>query len=103
MTNTAKTKVKARTRGKPQAKAVPAKAPAKGYKDHVEGSRKGKVHEAFDKHGQDTAWTLGLKLGLKQGTLRSWFAQWLRAGTPSPVAKASAVKKNATEVKAEAA
>src|SRR5262245_4949184 len=45
-----------------------------GYKNqHVEGSRKGKVHELFDKEGPEAAWTLGLKLKLKEGTLRTWF------------------------------
>ncbi len=50
-----------------------------GYKaQHLEGSRKGKVHELFDKQGPEAAWTLGLKLGLKEGTLRSWFGTWRR-------------------------
>jgi len=45
---------------------------------HKEGSRKGKVHELFDKEGPDAAWVLGLKLKLKENTLRSWFASWKR-------------------------
>jgi hypothetical protein len=45
---------------------------------HKEGSRKGKVHELFDKEGPEAASVLGLKLKLKEGTLRSWFAAWKR-------------------------
>ena len=40
------------SRPKPTQKA----AEAKGYKAHVEGSRKGKVHELFDKQGDEAAW-----------------------------------------------
>ena len=100
MTNTSKSKVKSKPKPKGKAKAAPGKAPAKGYKDHIEGSRKGKVHELYDSQGSDGAWTLGLKLGLKQGTLRSWFAQWHRAsGATKPAAKASPAKKDAAEGK----
>jgi hypothetical protein len=44
----------------------------------MEGSRKGKVHELFDKEGPEAASVLGLKLKLKEGILRSWFAAWKR-------------------------
>lgn len=50
----------------------------KGYKQHLPGRRKGKVHQLFDKEGAEAAWTLGRRLKLKEGTLRSWFAQWRR-------------------------
>ena len=43
---------------------------------HNEGSRKSKVHQLFDTQGAEAAWVLGLKLKLKDGTLRSWFAAW---------------------------
>ena len=46
----------------------------------VPGRRKGKVHELFDRLGPQAAWTLGLKLKLKENTLRSWFGQWQRSG-----------------------
>ena len=36
------------------------------------------MHELFDKEGAEAAWVLGLKLKLKEGTLRSWFAAWKR-------------------------
>lgn len=49
---------------------------------HKEGSRKQKVHDLFDKQGQDAAWTLGIKLKLAQSTLRAWFATWRREGQP---------------------
>jgi hypothetical protein len=58
-----------------------------GYKNHVEGSRKGKVHELYDKQGADAAWTLGLKLKLKESSLRSWFSRW---GAPAKVSKSAA-------------
>jgi hypothetical protein len=48
------------------------------YGSHKEGSRKGKVHQLFDEQGAEAAWVLGLKLKLKEGTLRSWFAAWKR-------------------------
>jgi hypothetical protein len=40
--------------------------------------RKRKVHELFERQGPEAAWMLGLKLRLKQGTLRTWFGQWKR-------------------------
>lgn len=76
--NTTKVKVKAKP------------APAEAYENHMEGSRKGKVHKLYDEQGSDAAWTLGLRLGLKQGTLRTWFANWRGAGA---AAKASPAKK----------
>jgi hypothetical protein len=53
-------------------------APEQRYGSHNEGSRKGKVHQLFDEQGAEAAWVLGLKLKLKEGTLRSWFAAWKR-------------------------
>ena len=74
-----------------------------GYKGHVEGSRKGKVHELFDKQGPEAAWTLGLKLKLKEGTLRTWFGQWGRAEEKAkPKAKPPAKAKPSKAVPAEA-
>jgi hypothetical protein len=55
-----------------------AKAPEQNYSGHKEGSRKSKVHQLFDTQGTEAAWVLGLKLKLKEGTLRSWFAAWKR-------------------------
>lgn len=67
---------------------------AKGYKSHNAGSRKGKVHEAFDKKGSEVAWTPGRKLKLKEGTLRSWFGAWQR-DKGKPATKKSPTKKKA--------
>ena len=53
-------------------------APEQVYGSHKEGSRKGKVHRLFDEQGAEAAWVLGLKLKLREGTLRSWFAVWKR-------------------------
>jgi len=56
---------------------------------HVEGSRKQKVHQAWDDHGQDTAWGLGRKLGLQPSSLHTWFSAWRKAdGTPKRKAPA---------------
>jgi hypothetical protein len=63
---------------KTAARPVGTTIPEQGYKQHIPGRRKGKVHELFDKEGPEAAWTLGRRLRLKEGTLRSWFAQWRR-------------------------
>lgn len=63
--------------------SIAGEAPEQGYGGHKEGSRKGTIHELFDKEGQDVAWTRGLKVELKQGTLRSWFAAWKRVQSKS--------------------
>jgi hypothetical protein len=75
-----------------------------GYKgEHVEGSRKGKVHELFDEQGPEVAWTLGLKLKLREGTLRTWFGQWKRVEDKAkPKAKPAPKAKPSKAVPAEA-
>lgn len=60
--------------------SMAAMAPERGHK---EGSRKGKVHQLFNEQGAEAAWVLGLKLKLKEGTLRSWFAAWKRVQSKS--------------------
>ena len=60
-------------------KPTPANKPEKGYRDHLAGSRKGGVHEAFDKKGADAALALGIKLKLKGSTVKSWMGAWKRA------------------------
>jgi hypothetical protein len=55
-----------------------ARAPEHSFGGHKEGSRKSKVHRLCDEQGAEAAWVLGLKLKLKEGTLRSWFAAWKR-------------------------
>ena len=47
-----------------------------GYRNVVAGRRKRKVLELFKTQGPEAAWTLGLRLRLKEGTLRTWFEQW---------------------------
>ena len=59
--------------------SMPRKTVGAGYKHHKPGSRKGRVHELFDNEGPEAAWTLGRRLKLKEGTLRSWFGTWRRA------------------------
>jgi hypothetical protein len=34
--------------------------------------------ELYQDQGPEAAWVLGLKLGLKQDTLRAWFGLWRR-------------------------
>ena len=73
-------------KGRPKPKAskpatkpsTTARAPEQSLGGQKEGSRKAKVHELFKKEGAEAAWVLGLKLKLKEGTLRSWFAAWKR-------------------------
>jgi hypothetical protein len=55
-----------------------AMASEQRYGGHKEGSRKARVHQLFDGQGAGAGWVLGLKLQLKQTTLRSWFAAWKR-------------------------
>jgi hypothetical protein len=69
-------KSKPKLKSKP--KSVPTTTVEPGYAGHTAGSRKGTIHELFDKEGGDVAWTRGLKIGLKPSTLRSWFAAWTR-------------------------
>lgn len=82
---TAKKSIKGKSTPKTAKPAKPAgklpttaKALKRAVGDHKEGSRKSKVHELFNKEGSESAWVLGLKLKLKEGTLRSWFAAWKR-------------------------
>jgi hypothetical protein len=42
------------------------------------GRRKSKVNDLFEDEGPEATWVLGLRLGLKESTLRAWFAQWQR-------------------------
>jgi hypothetical protein len=68
-----------------------AKVDKAGYKGHRPGSRKGVIHELFDEQGAEVAWTRGLKLKLKEATLRTWFSRWGESPAKvkaKPVAKA---------------
>jgi len=65
---------------------------AKGYKVHQAGSRKGRVHHAFDEQDADVAFALGQQLGLKPSTLRTWFNHWRRTEKPSQPKQAAKPK-----------
>lgn len=62
-------------KAKPAAKAK-TKATGDGYKGHREGSRKGKVHEAYDDKGPEAAMKLADKLGIAESSARSWIGSW---------------------------
>ena len=49
-----------------------------GYKGHLVGSRKARVHECHDVEGPDKAVKLGKTLGLKDGTVHSWIKDWAK-------------------------
>ena len=46
------------------------------------GRRKIKVRELFEHEGAEVAWGRGLRLGLKESTLRTWFAAWRTVSKP---------------------
>ena len=73
----------------------PAKGP-KGYKNHVKGSRKEQVHKLYDQKGREAAKEKGLALGLKPGTLVTWFGFWTRTDTAAKSAKTAAPKGGGT-------
>jgi hypothetical protein len=84
MKPSAKARSKPATKGK--VKTMTEGAP---YKHHKVGSRKATIHQLFDEEGREVAWTRGIKMGLAENSLRSWFGTWAReAGT-------GRVKKNA--------
>jgi hypothetical protein len=43
---------------------------------HKAGSRKAQVHSVFDSGGPDAALKLGIEMGLKPGTIKSWMGSW---------------------------
>jgi hypothetical protein len=72
-------------------KSTTAKASVKA----TPSSRKSQVHDLHDKQGAEQAWTLGLKLGLKPSTLRTWFGTWRRdaaKATPKATMKKASAK-----------
>ena len=59
-------------------KQTKAKAPEVGYLTHQAGSRKGTIHELFDREGPETALKRGEALGLKTSTVKTWCGTWRR-------------------------
>ena len=85
-----------KTKSKPKAKAAPVQAkPAEGYAGHKVGSRKGMIHQLHDREGVEVAWTRGLKMGLKENTLRTWFGTWARQSKKTTAKKGPTSKKTA--------
>ena len=87
---------------KAKVKASKPKTPAKeasgmDSRGHKIGSRKGKVHTCFVEQDEATAFTLGQRLKLKDGTLRSWFGMWNRAAKPAKTSKVAAKFKSREE------
>jgi hypothetical protein len=62
----------------------------------------------FDTEGRETAWVRGIKLGLSENSLRSWFGFWSREAGTARVKKGAKVtakvksKTNGTEATANA-
>jgi hypothetical protein len=93
---TVKKTAKGKTKTQPKAtpvKSVQAAKLAEGY-GHKVGSRKSVIHELFDREDEQTAWVRGKKIGLKETTLRTWFAFWRRSAKPATAKKATKVKTN---------
>jgi hypothetical protein len=95
ITGKGKTKPKARAKAAPAKSVRTAKPVMEGYRrQHKAGSRKSTIHELFDREGDETAWTRGLKIGLKEATLRTWFAHWRRQAKPAKGKKTAKSKTN---------
>lgn len=77
------------------------------YKDHRENSPKGRVHEVYDKSGQEAAIKKGLSLDLAETTLRTWCSSWKNESPKKKKAKApvkaAAPKAKAAKAKAKPA
>jgi hypothetical protein len=63
--STAKKSIKGASKSEATKPGNATKARELVYGVHKEGSRKGKVHELFNKEGPEAAWVLGLKLKLR--------------------------------------
>lgn len=72
---------------------------AGGYKNHRAGSPKGRVHQRYDEKGRDAAIALGLKLELKESTLKNWIGNWRREdeGGSTKASKKKASKEKASK------
>lgn len=70
-----------------------------GLVRHREGSRKSKVHAAFEEKGKEEALKLAAKLGIKEGSAKRWVMDWsfaAKAAKPAkPAPKKRAAKKSA--------
>jgi hypothetical protein len=95
MTTKSKTKSKAPTKSEP--------APKQGYAGHKVGSRKSIIHELFDREGEETAWTRGIKMGLQQSSLRTWIGHWRRSAKPATAKKKAVKSKPTAKVKTNSA
>jgi hypothetical protein len=84
------------TKTKPKGKAVLVKE-GEAYKGHKVGSRKATIHQLFDEEGREVAWTRGIKLGLSENSLRSWFGFWSREAGTGKVKKGAKVKVTKTK------
>jgi hypothetical protein len=95
------------TRHKVAAKVAKMEAQAEvGYAGlHKTGSRKGTIHQLWDTQGAEVAWTRGIKMGLAEGTLRSWFGFWQHQSgkQPAKTSKSKSAKAKADGATAPAA
>jgi hypothetical protein len=95
LTTKAKIKPVAKAPGKPASKSkgkASAMTEGAAYKHHKVGSRKATIHQLFDTEGKEVAWTRGIKLGLSENSLRSWFGTWAREAGTGRVKKGAKVE-----------
>lgn len=75
--NASRASSKARASKGRKAAPAPREMTLEGYKGmHRKGSRKSRVHEAFDKKGFDPALKFALSLKIKDGSARRWLSSW---------------------------
>lgn len=58
---------------------------------HRDNSRKSRVHAMFDAKGPEKAFAYGVRLKLRETTLRSWFSQFRKCAAPVKKARAKNV------------
>jgi hypothetical protein len=98
-----KLKPAAKASSKPVTKKVKAMTEGAAYKHHKAGSRKCTIHQLWDTEGKEVAWVRGIKLGLSESSLRSWFGTWAReAGTGRVKGKAKVTAKSKSKANGSA-
>jgi hypothetical protein len=68
------------TKKKTAKPATKPEAKSEGYKGHKIGSRKGQIHEIWDRDGDAAAMTKAKQLGLSPNTIKTWASAWRPVG-----------------------